>query len=134
MGRLTVREYGNNVKREIVELLKRGLTERFALERWNWLHRNDVRQESNIVVIEYDGKIVSTVGAIKKRFQYNAESLVGDQHIDDGSMRGKGVFSRMIEGLNEISTDVNFGYTFPKNPSLRGFAKYGYRSIGPIYI
>lgn len=137
MGRLTIREYEVNDKREIVDLLKRGLTERFTLERWNWLHHNDVTLGSDIVVAEYDGKIVGTVGAIKKRFRFNDETFVGGRHIDpvvDVSMRGKGVFFKMLGALNELSRDVNFSYTFPNNPSFKGFAKYGYKSIGPIYI
>jgi hypothetical protein len=74
---------------------------------------------------------------MKKRFRYNDETFVGGRHIDpvvDISMRGKGVFFKMLGALNEISRDVNFSYTFPNNPSFKGFAKYGYQSTGPIYI
>lgn len=137
MGALKIREYDEMDKDDIVDLLKRGLTEQFTLERWNWLHHNPITIGSDIVVAEYDGKIVGTVGAIKKRFRYNEETFIGGRHIDpvvDVSMRGKGVFFKMLNALNEISTDVNFSYTFPNNPSFKGFAKYGYKSIGPIYI
>lgn len=137
MGRLKIREYQTEDKHEIVKLLKKGLSERFTLERWNWLHHNKVTMGSDIIVAEYDGKIVGNVGAIKKKFCYNDEIFVGGRHIDpvvDVIMRGKGVFFKMLGALNELSSDVNFSYTFPNNPSFRGFSKFGYKSIGPIHI
>ena len=101
------------------------------------MHHNSVTVGSDIVVAEYDGKIVETVGAIKNEFCYNDETFVGRRHIDpvmDVSMRGKGVFFKIFGTLNELSPMSIFSYTLPNNQSCRGFAKYGFQSNGSIHI
>ncbi len=137
MTRLAIRDYSEKDKQEIVMLLQRGLTEQFSVERWNWLHHNDVTYGSHIVVALYENEIVGTVGAIKKKFVYNNEAYVGGRHIDpvvDNKMRGKGVFTKMLNALNEMCVDVDFSYTFPNGASFPGFAKTGYTSVGPILM
>ena len=137
MTKLILRNYTEDDKLKVVELLKRGLTKEFTLERWNWLHHNNVTLGSHIVIAEYDDRIVGTVAAIKKKFRYNEDHFIGGRHLDpvvDTSMRGKGVFTKMLHTLNELCNDVDFSYTFPNAASFRGFAKTGYTSIGPIFM
>jgi len=137
MGKLILRDYSSEDKAALVRLLQDGLSKDFSMERWDWLHHNEVTLGSHIVVAEYDGKIVGTVGAIKKRFVYNSEEFVGGRHIDpvvDKSMRGKGVFPKMLNALNEMCTDVNFSYTFPNAASFKGFDRTGYISLGPLLV
>jgi len=137
LARLILREYSEEDKRDLVKLLQHGLTKNFTTERWNWLHHNIVTLGSYIVVALYDNRIVGTVGAIRKKFTYNNERFVGGRHIDpvvDKSMRGKGVFTKMLYALNEMCNDVNFSYTFPNAASFPGFAKTGYTSVGPIFV
>lgn len=135
MGKLILREYSEADREEIVELLKRGHTKDYSIERWNWLHHNSVTQGSKIIVAVYEGKIVGNVASIRKRFFYNETEYVGGRHIDpvvDNSMRGKGVFTKMLHALNEAEGDVDFIYTFPNLISFPGFLKAGYKSAGPI--
>ena len=137
MTRLNIREYKQDDKNSVVSLLKKGLTAEFTVERWNWLHHNEVTLGSDIVVGEFEGKIVGVIGAIKKRFIFNDQLFVGGRHVDpvvDTSMRGKGVFTKLLYALNELSDDVHFSYTFPNAASFKGFAKTGYTSIGPILM
>lgn len=137
MGSLVFREYSEEDNHDLVDLLRRGLSEQFTLERWNWLHHTSATLGSHIVVGLYDNKIVATMGAIKKRFTFNNEEFVGGRHLDpvvDKSMRGKGVFTKMLSALNEMCIDVDFSYTFPNAASFRGFAKTGYTSVGPIFM
>lgn len=137
MEEVIIREYRKDDKGALVELAKSGLSREFSVNRWDWLYHSASVVGSHIAVAEYEGRIVGSMGAVKKRFVWNDEEFVGGRHVDpvvDKSMRGKGVFSKILKVLVEMNNDVDFIYTFPNAASFRGFEKGGYTSIGPIPV
>ena len=137
MGDLIIRNFKTDDKEQLVEVAKKNLSKEFSVKRWDWLYNSPENEGSHIIVAEYDGQAVGSVGAIKKRFVLNGEEYIGGRHVDpvvDVSMRGKGVFTKMLKVLNEVNTDVDFIYTFPNKASFRGFEKMGYTSAGPLPV
>lgn len=135
MAQVILREYTDEDIPELVSLYRRGLTEQYSYERWVWLYRNAATLGSHIVVAESDGRIVGAVGEIRKRFEFNNQVLLGGRHLDpvvDKSMRGKGIFLKLLSVLNELCGDVDLIYCFPNPVSYPGFVKAGYKPLGPI--
>jgi hypothetical protein len=135
MAQLILREYTDEDIPELVSLYQRGLTEQYNYERWVWLYKNVASLGSHIVVAESDGRIVGAVGEIRKRFEFNDQVLLGGRHLDpvvDKSMRGKGIFLKLLGVLNELCGDVDLIYCFPNSVSYPGFKKAGYKPLGPI--
>ncbi len=50
MGKLIIRKYSETDKLQIVELLQKGLTKDFTIQRWNWLYHNMTTQGAHIAV------------------------------------------------------------------------------------
>ncbi len=135
MGELTIRDYKKEDRAKIIELSQKGLDKNFSVKRWNWLHHNKRTKGSSVVVVLHEGQIVGSFGLIRKTFAYRGDTFIGGRLVDpvvDSSMRGRGLFSKMIRALRERSADVAFEYLFPNALSYPGFLKAGYCSIGPI--
>lgn len=96
----------------------------FSRARFEWLHFKNPLAPSQIVIAEYNRKIIGLYSATKKNIYINGNNFIGARDVDPvvhPTFRGQGIFTQMLDFSLGIDSRIDFHYNFKNISSRQGF-------------